>query len=291
MRRDEGRIPPAFIVAVVNVESTGKEEQAQAPWWLWANRFCLDVPLIAVFWQEVFAQVWEVRLFPAERALLFLAVWGLYLADRMLDSLRAGAPTNGRHRAVGANRLLFGFLAILCFGFAAWLALSKIPVGALTSAFPLALIVGGYGIWRHLGERRGGISIGRSVVVAALFASGSMVLPLGLLLQIPIGMGPLWGAFTAVLFLNHRIVLGARSVDVAIAILAAVAVLATLLIFQFGMLIALPAAALLLCALLLGGIAAWSFRRVGNREAVTALAELSLALPPLLALGAGWIVR
>jgi hypothetical protein len=55
---------------------------------LWLNLVCLDAPLVAVVWQCFFARAFEVRVRPQEAAALFFTAWGIYLFDRLLDSLR-----------------------------------------------------------------------------------------------------------------------------------------------------------------------------------------------------------
>ena len=56
--------------------------------WLWPNLLSLDAPLVAVLWQTLFLRCLgaPVRLLPA--VVLFLAVWLIYAADRMLDAFR-----------------------------------------------------------------------------------------------------------------------------------------------------------------------------------------------------------
>src|SRR3954451_15813809 len=66
-------------------------------WWLWPNLLGLDAPLVAVVWQALFARTVHVTLFPAARLALALAVWAVYLADRLLDcaSSEASGATSG----------------------------------------------------------------------------------------------------------------------------------------------------------------------------------------------------
>ncbi|MFL6515927.1 MAG: hypothetical protein ACJ8M1_12990 [Chthoniobacterales bacterium] len=54
---------------------------------VWLNLICLDAPLVAVVWQELFARTFGIQLHWPVRAVLFLSAWLIYLADRWLDVL------------------------------------------------------------------------------------------------------------------------------------------------------------------------------------------------------------
>jgi hypothetical protein len=47
---------------------------------------CLDAPLVAISWQWLFARTFHARIDLAERAVLFLTAWAIYLLDRIGDS-------------------------------------------------------------------------------------------------------------------------------------------------------------------------------------------------------------
>lgn len=60
------------------------------PIWLWPNLLSLDAPLVAVAWFCVFKEVWLVSYHQATLPwLLAVAVWCIYVADRLLDERRA----------------------------------------------------------------------------------------------------------------------------------------------------------------------------------------------------------
>src|SRR6185295_17351052 len=61
------------------------KERQHTPVWLWMNLLSLDAPLVAVVWQDFLARVYPSVLRPAGRWALGLAVWAIYLADRLLD--------------------------------------------------------------------------------------------------------------------------------------------------------------------------------------------------------------
>ncbi len=57
--------------------------------WLWLNLLSLDAPLVAVVWQWLFARCFDVSLSPLVTIALALAVWFIYVSDRLLDVLRS----------------------------------------------------------------------------------------------------------------------------------------------------------------------------------------------------------
>jgi hypothetical protein len=81
------------------------------PLWLYPNLLSLDAPLVAMAWLHVFATTWRLGYHPWEAyATLGLAVWIIYVADRLLDaSLLAstGAPMEPRHRFHSRHRRFF----------------------------------------------------------------------------------------------------------------------------------------------------------------------------------------
>lgn len=84
------------------------------PWWLWLNVLSLDAPFVAVLWQTALAHCYRVQLLPGAQVSLFLAVWVIYMVDRVLDS---SAPVEGgaftaRHSFYRRNRRLFCFAVI-----------------------------------------------------------------------------------------------------------------------------------------------------------------------------------
>lgn len=54
---------------------------------VWLNLVCLDAPIVAVLWQDIFARTFHLELPAASRIALFLTAWLIYLADRFADAL------------------------------------------------------------------------------------------------------------------------------------------------------------------------------------------------------------
>ena len=56
--------------------------------WLWPNLLSLDAPLVALLWQLLFVRCFHGSLGTLPAALLAVAVWLIYVADRTLDAWR-----------------------------------------------------------------------------------------------------------------------------------------------------------------------------------------------------------
>lgn len=70
-----------------------------APLWLCPNLLSLDAPVIAVVWQAFVAEQYSIPLRLSERLALFLTVWAIYLADRLLDARKPETRNEpARHR-------------------------------------------------------------------------------------------------------------------------------------------------------------------------------------------------
>ncbi len=89
------------------------------PLWLFPNLLSVDAPLVALAWLYIFGKTWRVDYHPWEAYVtLGLAVWGIYVADRLLDASMLGT-TGGRLEARHAfhqqHRKLFIIGLIIAF--------------------------------------------------------------------------------------------------------------------------------------------------------------------------------
>jgi hypothetical protein len=76
-----------------------KRDQSSFPVWLFPNLLSLDAPLVAVVWQSFLAYCYVLPIRDSGRVVLFLSVWCIYLADRLLDvRLPARTLEPARHR-------------------------------------------------------------------------------------------------------------------------------------------------------------------------------------------------
>ncbi len=93
------------------------QTSARPPVWLWFSLLSLDAPVIALIWQDFLSRCYPTVLLPAGRAVLGLTVWGIYLADRLLD-IRHPASTSEsvRHRFYRHHRNFALALFVLVAG-------------------------------------------------------------------------------------------------------------------------------------------------------------------------------
>lgn len=73
------------------------------------NLVCLDAPLVAIAWQQLFGHERSLHVSAAARVALFATAWLIYLTDRLADSwpLASTAPASARQRFAREHRTLF----------------------------------------------------------------------------------------------------------------------------------------------------------------------------------------
>ena len=75
------------------------------PLWLLPNVWSVDAPMVAVAWQALLAECTGTPLRMVARVILFLTVWLIYIADRLLDTRQpAQAPEPERHQFYRVHR-------------------------------------------------------------------------------------------------------------------------------------------------------------------------------------------
>jgi hypothetical protein len=147
----------------------------RTPLWLLPNVLSLDAPVIAVLWQSFFAAVFGTPVTISARVSLGLAVWAIYIADRLLDVGKAGAPVaTARHRfhlkhRIGMRRLLAGVVVS-----AIAVVLLQVRPVVVQAGLALSAAVTVYLYCVH----RGYLSSGKEFLVALLFTAGTLVAPL-----------------------------------------------------------------------------------------------------------------
>jgi hypothetical protein len=134
----------------LNLRRDGRSTVAQLklqeqPVWLWPNLLSLDAPLIAVLWLHLFAAAEHIEFALPVSLVLALTVWMIYVADRLLDGLRAGplSHPSARHQFHRAHPGLLFFLLIAALPLTAWISL-KLDLRTLQCGILLMLCVCGY---------------------------------------------------------------------------------------------------------------------------------------------------
>ena len=106
--------------------------ERRKPFWLYPNLLSLDAPLVAVVWLYLFARTWRLGYHPWEAYVtLGLAVWVIYVADRLFDvSLHGNTPENleSRHRFHRDHRRFFRFSLLTVLLTAVFLVVTKMPM-------------------------------------------------------------------------------------------------------------------------------------------------------------------
>lgn len=147
---------------------------ARSPFWLLPNLLSLDAPLVAVAWQALLAKETGLPLRAAARAALALTVWGIYVADRLLDVRHPGAENeSARHRFYRRHR-----------SFAICLLAAIATADALLIAFDLrpAVLRSGFlafgGVFAYLAVlhiRARTARLPKELLVALLFTAGTFL--------------------------------------------------------------------------------------------------------------------
>ncbi len=102
------------------------------PLWLYPNLLSLDAPLVAVAWLLVFAKTWRLGYHPWEAYVtLGIAVWAIYVADRLLDISLLGGPggkLEARHAFHNRHRKVLGIAVTVALVVAVVLVVTRMPM-------------------------------------------------------------------------------------------------------------------------------------------------------------------
>ena len=149
--------------AVQSRHAGGQSLEAFRRWHL----LSLDAPSVAAVWFLLFsaAETWRIRL--PEAAALAIAVWLLYVADRVLDATRGDAAVlQARHFFHLRQRWWFAAAAGMLMPVLAWLVL-RLPSPVCAVWVWLALPMGVYATAVHLWPVR---RLPKELVVSLMFA-------------------------------------------------------------------------------------------------------------------------
>lgn len=141
--------------------------------WLWFNLLSLDAPLVAILWQALFARCFNAPITGAAFAALAIAVWFIYVSDRLLDALRGdGDDAVPRHRFYQRNWSVLGFCAMLGFGVLGWIC-ARLDPRVLRNGFAMLAAVLAYFAMVHVVPEAVRRFWPKELVVGVLFALGT----------------------------------------------------------------------------------------------------------------------
>lgn len=155
-------------------EEAGAQSPSNSTPLLWITVLSLDAPAVAVLWQMLFARSFQVQLAWSVTVLLALVVWLIYVADRLLDALKAPAEGTEATRHIFYRQHLWAFLFPLGGGLvlAAWMAFTQLDAKTFRDGLIILLAVGIYLLAVHLvrPEREW---LPKEMLVGVLFALGT----------------------------------------------------------------------------------------------------------------------
>ncbi|MGJ8634208.1 MAG: hypothetical protein ACSHX7_09840 [Luteolibacter sp.] len=151
----------------------------KAPPWLWPNLLGLDAPIVAVTWQYLFTKAFSITLPPVFHLILFLSAWVIYLADRLVDSIRAKNIGQSPPR-LRFTKTHFKPLAALLFIVSAvnfTLIIQNITSTLLITGLATAALLALYYIIRFSIREKLTFIIPREILCGMLFAVGCVIAP------------------------------------------------------------------------------------------------------------------
>ena len=155
--------------------------EKRKPLWLWPNLLSLDAPLVAVAWLFIFAKTWRLNSHPWTAYLVLgLAVWVIYVADRLLDAAtRKNDPARceERHHFHWRHRKKFmagaGAATLLALG----LTLTTLPIALFIYIFAgLVLVVSFFALSLFSSQGGNEISYLKNIIGGMAFAYGTSMM-------------------------------------------------------------------------------------------------------------------
>lgn len=155
--------------------------ETRKPWWLIPNLLSLDAPLVAIAWLWVFAKTWRLGYHQWEAyAVLGMAVWLIYAADRLFDVAMAsgsGIPVEERHRFHERFKSIFIRLIWAVFVATTALVLLRMPIVIYNYLLLGAVLVAGfYGLSMIQQSEKSEIPLAKNIMAGFTFAYGTAMM-------------------------------------------------------------------------------------------------------------------
>lgn len=151
--------------------------EERKPWWLYPNLLSLDAPLVALIWLHMFAQTWRLGFHPAASYItLGIAVWAIYVGDRMLDISLYGSSQDKlepRHRFHQHHRKWLTPVVVGSLIVAIYLVLDQMPIAIYTYLlFGGVLVAGFFGLSMLSSQEEDEIPFMKNIIAGLAFAYG-----------------------------------------------------------------------------------------------------------------------
>jgi len=150
-----------------------KDDASGLSLWALPTTLSLDAPLIAICWQALFAKSHMIQLSWLEPCLLFLTVWLIYVADRLLDGFKLDLSKahSARHAFYVEHRGLMTTVWLGVAGLTVFLAFSFLSIPLLYTGLITLGLCALYGLGVHRFKAFLGLS--KEVQISFVFALGS----------------------------------------------------------------------------------------------------------------------
>lgn len=150
------------------------------PLWLLPNLLSLDAPLVAAAWLHVFSKTWRLYLPWAVYASLALAVWVIYVADRLLDvSMLEGTPSRlePRHRFHHKHRKVFRIALVVAALVTVAMVVTMMPVAIFKYLLIGGVLVAGFfGLSMISTQDAQDVAHTKNIIAGTTFAFGTAVM-------------------------------------------------------------------------------------------------------------------
>jgi hypothetical protein len=144
------------------------------PWWLLPNLLSLDAPIVALAWQHLLMVSFHTETDWFGRAGLALAVWAIYLLDRLLDTRRPEESMEAaRHRFTRHHRRIMSILLATAVT-GGVISIINAPMVLIVNGLLLSAAVLGY----LIGVQIGMLPLPKEHAISILFATGVALGPL-----------------------------------------------------------------------------------------------------------------
>lgn len=149
---------------------------SRKPLWLLPNLLSLDAPLVAVAWLYVFLSTWRMYHPWEAYAALGLAVWGIYVADRLLDSSMqeaSGHRLEARHHFHKRHARLFRIGLVLVLVVAAGVVVTRMPMTIYKHLLVGGVFIAGFfGLSMVSAQERQDVPHTKNIMAGIAFAFG-----------------------------------------------------------------------------------------------------------------------